>query len=179
MISSSWSSILLISASRSILVWSPRYVRPSLADLLRPSMRTLKHIVVDIDVDLDVDPLFGISSELEDIHTKNVIETVAIGIRIEADVIYGRDHWSRLDKVLTTPGWFSLQRVSVAIEATTFSWSEEFDELKMAWQKLPETQFPRLSSSNSISNLPSYHICEGGLFCAIRNPIQMCFTNMR
>ena len=116
-------------------------------------MRTLKHIVVDIDVNIDVDPLCGIPSEFEDIRTNsNIIETVTIVIRVQASVICRRgDDWSRLDEVFTTPGWISLKRVSVAIEMTIYGWSDGVDELEMAWRKLPETQFPRLSSSNSVS----------------------------
>ena len=121
---------------------------PSLADMLRPSMQTLKHIVVNIDVDGDdVDPLFGIPSELEDMRTKNIIETVTIGIMVwsSADCRRG-DDWGRLDEVLTTPGWFSLKRVSLAINVDA-----DGKNLEMVLRNLPETQFPRLSSSNSVS----------------------------
>ena len=38
------------------------------------------------------------------------------------------------------------------------------EELKVALRKLPETQFPRLSSSNSISKLSPYHFYED-YFC--------------
>jgi len=54
--------------------------------MLRPSVHTLKHIVVDIEVDnVDVDPLFGIPSELEDMRTKNIVESVTIGILVQMD----------------------------------------------------------------------------------------------
>ena len=50
--------------------------------MLRPSMQTLKHMVVnfyDIDIDgVDFDPLFGIPSELEDMRNNNIIETIEI-----------------------------------------------------------------------------------------------------
>jgi len=72
--------------------------------------------------------------------TKNIIETVTIGIM---DV--NGDNWgTRLDEIFTTPGWFSLKRVSIKI-------SSHRNELEVALRKLPETQFRRLSSSNSIS----------------------------
>ena len=114
-------------------------------------MKTLKHIVVDFVVDdVDVDPLFGIPSELEDMRTKNVIETVTIGILVQTDADCRRgDDWGRLDEVLTAPGWFSLKRVSLAIDVASFSRSD--NELEVALRKLPETQFLRLSSSNSVS----------------------------
>ena len=133
----------------SILVWNTRY-GPSLSDMLRPSMQTLKHIVVNIHVDkLDDDFLFGIPSELEDMRTENIIETVVIQVIVhwKIDESYRRgDVWSRLDKVLTAPGWFSLKRVSLIIEIANFD-----NEVELALRKLPELQFPQLSSSNSIS----------------------------
>ena len=46
----------------SFIVGRPRIVRPNLADTLRSSMQTLKHIVVKINVD-GGNPLFGIPSE--------------------------------------------------------------------------------------------------------------------
>ena len=119
--------------------------------MLRPSMKTLKHIVIDIHInDDDEDPLSGIPSELEDMSTKNIIETVTIDILVQTDVNCPRgDDWGRLDKALTTSGWSSLKRVSLAIEIASYSRSD--DELEVALRNLPETQFPRLSSSNSVS----------------------------
>ena len=113
-------------------------------------MDTLKHIVVNIDVDdVDIDPLAGIPSELEIMRTKNIIESVTIGIMVQTDADCRRgDDWGRLDEVLTTPGWFSLERVSLVIEIASFFRSD--DELEVALRKLPETQFRRLSSSNSV-----------------------------
>lgn len=118
--------------------------------MVRPSMHTLKHIVVDIEVDnADVDPLFGIPSELEDMRTKNIIESVTIGILIQmVEGCRRGDDWGRLDKVLTTPGWFVLKRVSLAIKISSYGRSDR--RLEMALRKLPETQFPRLSTSNSV-----------------------------
>ena len=116
--------------------------------MLRPSMRTLKHIVVNVGVDdVDIDPLFDISSELKEMHTINVIETITIKIQTHANCRRG-DDWGRLDEVLTAPGWFSLKRVSLAIKVTIFDRSD--DELEVALRKLPETHFLRLSSSNSV-----------------------------
>ena len=67
---------------------NPQNTRPSLADMLRPSMQTLKHIVMifhhDV-VDVAVDSLFGIPSELEDMRTKNIIETITIGFIFRKD----------------------------------------------------------------------------------------------
>ena len=118
--------------------------------MLRPSMQTLKHIVVTTEVDGDdVDPLSGIPFELEEMRSNNIIETVTI-ILVQTDVNCRQgDDWGRLDQVLTTSGWFSLKQVSLAIQISSyFSIS---DDLEVALRKLPETQFPRLSSSNSVS----------------------------
>ncbi|KIM42257.1 hypothetical protein M413DRAFT_129962 [Hebeloma cylindrosporum] len=99
-----------------ISFWDRRwYVRPSLADMLRPSMQTLKHIVVNFDIyGVDADPLIGIPSDLEDMRTRNIIESVTIGVMVQTDQDCRRgDEWGRLDEVLTSPGWSSLQRVSL------------------------------------------------------------------
>jgi hypothetical protein len=111
--------------------------------MLRTSMQTLKHIFVTTRVNnYNDDPLFRILSEFEDMRTKNIIETVTI------EVLYGSyyrvDDWSRLDEVLTIPGWFALKRVLLAIHIASCVGRE-------ALQKLLETRFPRLSSSNSVS----------------------------
>jgi hypothetical protein len=81
--------------------------------MLRPSMQTLKHLVVNIQVvDHFDDPLFDIPSELEVVRTKNirVIEstTTGLSVRTDAGCCRGAD-WGRLDELLTTLGWFSLK----------------------------------------------------------------------
>ena len=117
--------------------------------MLRPSMRTLKHIVVNIYVDGGNDPLFGIHSEFENMSGENVIETVDIGIIFRTLAQRGDMYnWSRLDEVLTTPGWFSLKRVSLALDISRFFNTN--NELEVALRKLYETQFPRLSSSDTV-----------------------------
>ena len=119
--------------------------------MLRPSMQTLKHIVVNFhDVDDRYTSLLGIPSEFEDMRTKNIIETVTIGImfQIFASFRLVGDDWGRLDKILTSPDWFSLKRVSLAIKNP--SYNKRLTELQ-ALQKLPETRFPRLLASNSVS----------------------------
>ena len=118
--------------------------------MLQPSMETLKHIVVDIQCvsKVDDDPLFDLPSEFEDMRTENIIETLTILVEMDARCRQG-DSWCRLDEVLTAPGWFSLKRFSLAIKIIDYSKSG--NELEVTLRKLPETQFPRLSSSNSVS----------------------------
>ena len=119
--------------------------------MLRPSMQTLKHIVVAINSDGAGDPLFCIPSEFEDMRTNNNIETVTIRVRMDASSRGGGDNWCRLDEVFTTPGWVSLKRVSLAIGIIPTADYRENNELEGLIRNLPETQFPRLSSSNSVS----------------------------
>ena len=150
---SSESAFLIV---HSILVWDPQNAIPGPADMLRPSMQTLEHIVLLIEVDgVDVDPLYGIPSELEDMRSKNIIETITIYIYIPRYKKCRRDDWGTLDKVLTYPGWPSLMQVSLSIEIATpnrfGSDRPEDDVLEKALRNLPETQFPQLSSSNSVS----------------------------
>ena len=114
-------------------------------------MLTLRHIVVDIHVvHSGEDYLLGIPSKFEDMRTKNIIETVTIRIFVPMYTRYHLgDDWDRLDEILTSPGWFSLKRVSLAIEIPRINMG--YSELEEALPKLSETHFPRLSSSNSVS----------------------------
>jgi len=118
--------------------------------MLRPSMQTLKHIVMTTYVGEVADyPLFGFSSDLEDIRSKNVIESITIELLVDDSSCSQGDAWGRLDEVLTTPGWFALKRISLAIKV--YRDSGDSSELEAAFRKLPETQFPRLSTSHSVS----------------------------
>ena len=80
--------------------------------MLRPSMQTLKHIVLNIYVVTVLDdPLFGIPSEFEDMGSRNIIETVTILVRMDDASCHRGEDWGRLDEVLTAQGWFPLKRV--------------------------------------------------------------------
>jgi len=112
-------------------------------------MQTLKHISVLIHIDDDdVDPLFDIPFELENMRAQNIIESIGIVFRMDKSYCQGNS-WGRLDEALTTPEWFSLKRVSLVIEIVDLGISD--NTLEVALRKLPETQFPQLSTSNSIS----------------------------
>ena len=78
-------------------------------------METLEIIFLDIEVDdVDVDPLFGIPSELEEMRTKNIIKIIEIYVRIpKGGNCRQGDDWGRLDEVLTASGWFSLKEVTL------------------------------------------------------------------
>ena len=80
------------------------------------------------------------------------ISSKTVTIEIPDANCYQGDEWGRLDEVLTTPGWFSLKRVSLTIEFASFSRSDDDDELlEVASRKLLETRFPRLSATTSVS----------------------------
>ncbi|KAF8966544.1 hypothetical protein BDZ97DRAFT_2073981 [Flammula alnicola] len=136
-----------------ISFWNPTLVWPGLADMLRPSMQTLKHVDMAIHVnDADDDPLASLPSELEDMcNNKNIIENISILVNVATDPSDCKrgDEWGRLDTVLTRSGWPALKQISLAIEIGSY-YSDDV-ELEVALQKLPETQFPRLSSSKSVS----------------------------
>ena len=103
------------------------------------------HVVDDGD-----DFLLGIPSELEDMRTENTIETITIRILVRMNGSYcqvGED-WGRLDEILTSPTWFSLKQVSLAIEIPRYNTGES--RLEEALRKLRGTRFPRLLSSNSV-----------------------------
>ena len=118
-------------------------------------MQTLKHIALStvstrIRFDGDSSSLGIIASEFEDMSTKNIIETVTIGIflSIHASFPPVEDDCGRLDEIFTSPGWLSLKRVSLAINTHGHHRGlNEQEELR----KLLETRFPRLSSSKSVS----------------------------
>ena len=123
-------------------------------------MQTLKHIVLDFydlyNFDVDTLQVFsGIPSDLEEMRNKNIIETIGISV---ASKDYGRGvglpvvfDWGRLDEVLTTLGWFSLKRVSLTMEIHRYSSGGNDSEWDLALRNLQMKQFPRLSSSNSVS----------------------------
>ena len=114
-------------------------------------MQTLKHIHIVMyvmDSRDDPSPLFGIPSGFEDMRTKNSIETVTIEVHMDARIqSHGGDDWCRLDEVFTSPGWFSLKQISLVIIIRFIFLNNELEEVL---RKSLRTQFPRLSSSNSV-----------------------------
>ena len=117
-------------------------------------MQTLNHIrvlvdIYDVDADDDFNPLFSITSELEDMRNSSIIETIEITVT-DIDRRRREDFdWGRLDEVLSALGWFSLKRVSLSIRMHRCS--RDFTKLDVALRKSIKKQFPRLSSSNSVS----------------------------
>ena len=107
-------------------------------------MQTLKHILMHIsDVDgVDFDPLFGFTSELEDMRNNNIIEIIEIFV---TDQFWRREgnwdiiNWGRLDEVLTALGWFSLKRVSLSISIHRFGIDTDIRKMSFCFSELEAT----------------------------------------
>ena len=85
-------------------------------------------------------------------HSKNIIESIMIEVVLDTDVDCKRgNEWGRLDELFTKTGWFALKKLSVAVRIYSYERQSPLgSELELALQKLPETQFVRLSSSKTI-----------------------------
>lgn len=127
----------------------------SLSQMLDPSMPTLKHLHVKIVFRQgrrggNTDPFCGLCIELLKMKNKNVIETIKIEVSVDTDSDCSRgDGWGFLDEVLAQSGWSKLRGVLLAI--TIWSYQRRSDELERALKRLPQTQFPKLISSESLS----------------------------
>lgn len=127
------------------------FTRIGLSKLLHPSMRTLKHLFIDTTIDERMEntsALSSLSCELEAMTTNNIIETITIGVDIESDINRKPgDQWDHLEEVLLVrSGWPKLQQVSFTITI----WSYGYDEFRRISKKLPQTPFPKLSSSKTL-----------------------------
>ncbi|KAF8334460.1 hypothetical protein F5887DRAFT_1079686 [Amanita rubescens] len=136
-----------------ITFYNPTSAWTSFADLLRPSMQTIKNLHVELFVrDNDDDPLFRLPSELEVMRSKNVIESITIEVVLDTEVdCKPGNGWGRLDELFTKTGWSALKKLSVAIQIYSYDERQPPICSESALRKLPETQFVRLSSSKTIS----------------------------
>ncbi|KAF8152604.1 hypothetical protein B0H34DRAFT_726787 [Crassisporium funariophilum] len=133
------------------LVPFPSLTLDGLAEMVAPSMNTLKNICLDLCIDdlFGDDPFSGLCAELDQMNGRNIIETIQIGIFLDTNANCRRgDEWGRLDSALTRSGWSALRRVSVSIHI--FKDERMNDDLARALRELPGTQFKRLSSWNSV-----------------------------
>jgi hypothetical protein len=117
-------------------------------------MPTLRHLQVNTTILNEgngrTDPFCGLCNDLEEMKNRNIIETITLCVTVDPNSYFLRDdEWGRIDTVLTQSGWPNLQQVLLTIRV----WSFQFEgyELESALRKLPQTQFPKLTSSNSIS----------------------------
>jgi len=119
------------------------------------SIRTLKALKLSAWIDdSSEDPLSGLSDELEKISAtgRSIIGTLSINVAVQTDADCKRgDEWGLLDEVLTKKNaWPGLKEVSLKIEVYEYSRLEE-DDLADALNKLPDTQFKKLSASETIN----------------------------
>ncbi|KIM35781.1 hypothetical protein M413DRAFT_32245 [Hebeloma cylindrosporum] len=122
-----------------------------IAKMLKPSIETLTHLHLKTGTQDETgtnDPLGGLVAELEEMRHQNVVEKVTINVSVLScyQCSHG-DDWGLLDVVMTQSGWPKLERVSLNI----FLWLcyREHD-LSATLESLPQTQFPRLSSSSGL-----------------------------
>jgi hypothetical protein len=119
------------------------------------SIRTLKALKLSAMIDdSSEDPLSGLCDELEKISAtgRSIIETLSIKVAVQTDADCKRgDEWGLLDKVLTKEdAWLGLREVSLKIEVYDYGRDDE-DDLVDALNKLPDTQFKKLSTSETIN----------------------------
>ena len=135
-----------------LLVHNPTSAWTSLAELLWPSIQTIKNLHVEFFVrDNDDDPFSHLPSELEVMHSKNVIESITIELVLATDVDCNwGNRWGRLDELFTKTGWSALKKLSVTIRIYSRERQPPLGS-ELALQKLPETQFVCLLSSKTIS----------------------------
>ena len=119
------------------------------------SIRTLKVLKLSALIDdPSEDPLSGLYDELEKISAtgRSIIETLSINVTVSTDADCKRgDEWGLLDKVLTKQdGWLGLKDVSLKIEVYDAGRDDD-DDLVDALNKLPDTQFKKLSTSEIIN----------------------------
>ncbi|KAF9472325.1 hypothetical protein BDN70DRAFT_900643 [Pholiota conissans] len=110
--------------------------------------RTLKQLNLKLVMVFDsfADSMDTFISGLEKLAHRNAIESIVIGTLISSRVdSTSEGHWKRLDDVLGHSGWSSLRSVSL-----TFGIDQGNEELVKAFTKIAQTQFPLLSSSNSV-----------------------------
>jgi len=119
------------------------------------SIRTLKVLKLSALIDdSSEDPLSGLYDELEKISAtgRSIIETLSINVAVSANAdCKTGDEWGLLDKVLTNQdGWPGLKEVSLKIEVYDYGRLEE-DGLANVLNTLQDTQFKKLSTSETIN----------------------------
>ena len=132
---------------------SPDGFRGLAASMNLASLPTLRKIEFEFDINDDIqDPLCGISAELRSFSGINKFEEIILRILVQTDCRCktASDQWGTLDAALAT-GFPMLKRVSVHIFISTFSSYSNGVALKEELDRLPEDQFPQLSTSLTVS----------------------------
>jgi len=120
-----------------------------------PSIRTLKGMKLASMIDeSSEDPLSGLCDELEKISAtrRSIIESISINVSVSTDADCKRgDEWGLLETVLTRKNaWPGLREVSLKIQVWNYGRDDE-DDIMDALNKLPETQFKKLSASETVN----------------------------
>lgn len=124
-----------------------RPILKGFADVITPSLRTLRHLEVTFPGSQMTD--FGLAAELEALSSENIIESIEIEVFYDRDRYYKRGGiWFTLDKVLTRDpmGWRNLKTFSLSFEVSP---AVSF-KFKKALRKLPKIHFKGLMASKSI-----------------------------
>lgn len=114
------------------------------AKMVAPSLQTLRRVHLEIIVNDESDILLArLCVELEEILGKNKLESLEIEFGVDSTYCHTGDVWGRLEKVLLKSGWPMLKHISIVI----YTWSQE---VQVALQRLPRTQFTGLTSSKNL-----------------------------
>lgn len=115
--------------------------------MVRPFLRTLRHIHFYLVVHEDSNPIEGLAHELEKIAERNNIESISIELSVSVTngCRYGKD-WTPLDQALgrSRSGWDELRTVSLLFSVGGYDCQEMAGWNKAlldGLNKLPETQF--------------------------------------
>ena len=119
------------------------------------SIQTLKTLILSATIDdSSEDPLSHLCHELESVSATGrcIIETLSINVWVSTDADCKRgDEWGALDGVLTKKdAWLGLKEISLKIQVYNYDRVEE-DDIMEALSKLHDTQFKRLSASETIN----------------------------
>lgn len=121
-----------------------------LANLFLPSLQTLQHLHLELDLEDDEEPLRPLIFELASLAGKNVIESIKLSIvvRIGANCDVG-DVWGALGRMFIQTGWEDLRSFSLNIQV---DYGLDYkpivvDDLVQRLQNLPKTQLKGLAVS--------------------------------
>ncbi|KAF8174069.1 hypothetical protein BJ912DRAFT_65991 [Pholiota molesta] len=123
--------------------------------MIYPSMQTLKHLRVKTvfsqsQRNRSTDPFCGLCIELVKMENNNLIEMITIEVCVNTNVDFMRgDDWGLLDSALTESGWPKLQ--GVLLKIIFWSYERSDDRLDPELRRWRQTQFPKLTSSKSLS----------------------------
>ncbi|KAF9481690.1 hypothetical protein BDN70DRAFT_893149 [Pholiota conissans] len=97
------------------------------------------------------DLFYDLIAELEQMRSKNDIRSIVLGLNISGEIGYQQcNDLDQLDMVLTESGWPNLEQVFITIYTHNVRAIGGVLPVNEMLRKLPATQFPRLSSNDSL-----------------------------